>query len=180
MNGLTRAASFGSRNVRRSSNAGAQPVKESNEFGPCRSSGEGGKNVQEHSCGHFSGRKKRQYQNSADSVTLLADVDNLAWSWKTVMVRSLSADSFRIPIFQQVVSMIYRDLFEADSSPAALDFSTIEQRAHKAGQEVARRNPRRAENRTEDQFATLAQSGHLEEPGGSRLRGQFRWIVYLS
>jgi len=55
------------------------------------------------------------------------------------MYRSSSADSFQDAHFQQVVWMIYRDLFEADSSPAALDFFTIEQRAHKADQEVARR-----------------------------------------
>ena len=55
------------------------------------------------------------------------------------MFRSSSSGFVEDPQFQQLLSVLSRELFGDAGSPPELDFVTIEQRAHEAGQRIARK-----------------------------------------
>ena len=83
--------------------------------------------------------EKGQYQNSANSGTVLGGLGNLFRSWRTTMFRSSSPGLFEDPQVQQFLSRLAGDLFGDARSPSELDFATLERHAHEAGREIARR-----------------------------------------
>lgn len=76
------------------------------------------------------------------------------------MFRSSAPDLSEDPKFQQLLALLRRDLFPGDVSPASLDFATIEQRAHEAGQKIARTL---CEQVAAEQAQTTDESQHCPE-----------------
>jgi hypothetical protein len=54
------------------------------------------------------------------------------------MFRASPTDSTQDPRLQQLLRMVEQDFLAVDQTATALDFATIEQRAHEAGRKVAR------------------------------------------
>lgn len=54
------------------------------------------------------------------------------------MFRASDGDASQNPHFQKFLALVPREFWETESNLADLDFATIEQRAHEAGQKVAR------------------------------------------